>query len=66
MAEKIATAAPLAVQATIAAAKDALELSEKQAFAKLDQHLQPLLKTQDLQEGVDAMLERRAPRFEGK
>lgn len=66
LAEKIATAAPLAVQATIAAAKDALELGEKQAFAKLDQHLQPLLKTQDLQEGVDAMLERRAPRFEGK
>ena len=66
LAEKIATAAPLAVQATIAAAQDALELGEKQAFTKLDQHLQPLLKTQDLQEGVDAMLERRAPRFEGK
>lgn len=66
LAERIATAAPLAVQATLAAAKDAIELGETIAFEKLNQHLQPLLSTSDVQEGVVAMLERRAPHFKGQ
>lgn len=66
LANSIATAAPLAVQATLSAAKDALEMSETEAFKHLNQHLMPLLGTSDVQEGVYAMLERRAPRFQGK
>lgn len=66
LARSIAMAAPLAVQATIAAAKDALEMSEDEAFKQLHRHLMPLLGTSDEQEGVDAMLERRTPHFQGK
>lgn len=66
LAESIALAAPLAVQATLAAAKDAIELGENNSFEKLNQHLQPLLSTSDVQEGVLAMLERRAPNFKGQ
>ncbi len=66
LANRIANAAPLAVQATIAAAKDAIEMNETEAFKRLDQHLMPLLSTSDVTEGVNAMLERRVPRFKGK
>lgn len=63
--ERIAKAAPLAVQATLAAAKDAIELGEQQAFQNLDQHLKPLLSSNDVQEGVLAMLQKRPPQFTG-
>lgn len=66
IAESIAQAAPLAVQATLAAAQDALKHGPTYAFEHLNDHLQPLLKTQDVQEGVMAMLQRRAPNFQGK
>lgn len=66
LAQSIASAAPLAVQATLAAAKDATEISEQHAFIKLIDHLTPLLTTEDAQEGVRSMLERRAPQFKGR
>lgn len=66
LANRIALAAPLAVQATLAAAKDAMAMGELQAFEQLDQHLKPLLATQDVKEGVNAMIEKREPRFVGK
>ena len=66
LAEHIAQAAPLAVQATLASAKEAAEQGAETAFAHLQQHLTPLLKTQDVQEGVMAMLQRRAPEFKGR
>jgi len=66
LAEHIAQAAPLAVQATLASAKEGAEQGTETAFAHLQQHLTPLLKTQDLQEGVMAMLQRRAPEFKGR
>lgn len=66
LAEHVAQAAPLAVQATLAAAKDAVSSNEQQAFQNLNQHLQPLLSTEDVQEGVMAMIQRRAPNFQGK
>ena len=61
LAEHIAQAAPLAVQATLASAKEAAEHGTEMAFSHLQQHLTPLLTTQDVQEGVMAMLQRRAP-----
>lgn len=66
LAERIAQAAPLAVQATLASAKEAAEQGAETAFSNLQQHLTPLLKTQDVKEGVMAMLQRRAPQFKGQ
>ena len=66
LAERIAQAAPLAVKATLASAKEAAEQGAETAFAHLQQRLTPLLKTQDVQEGVIAMLQRRAPEFKGQ
>ena len=66
LAERIAQAAPLAVQATLASAKEAAEHGAETAFSNLQQHLSPLLNTQDVQEGVMAMLQRRAPEFKGQ
>ena len=66
LAERISQAAPLAVQATLASAKEATEQGAEVAFAHLHAHLAPLLITQDIQEGVMAMLEKRAPKFKGQ
>ena len=66
LAERIAQAAPLAVQATLASAKEAAEHGTEMAFSHLQQHLTPLLTTQDVQEGVMAMLQRRTAQFKGQ
>ena len=66
LAEHIAQAAPLAVQATLASAKEAAEHGAELAFSNLQQQLAPLLKTQDAQEGVMAMLQRRTAQFKGR
>ena len=66
LAERIVQAAPLAVQATLASAKEAAEHGAEIAFSNLQKHLSPLLNTQDVQEGVMAMLQRRAPEFKGQ
>lgn len=66
LAERIAQAAPLAVQAALKSAHQAFLQSPEAAFANLQSLLTPLLRSQDAQEGVVAMLERRAPNFKGK
>ncbi|BCU65574.1 hypothetical protein F941_00794 [Acinetobacter bouvetii DSM 14964 = CIP 107468] len=66
LAEHICRAAPLAVQATLASAQEAALHGPETAFAQLQQHLNPLLHSQDAQEGVMAMLQRRAPQFKGQ
>lgn len=66
LAQAIAQAAPLAVQATLASAQQAVTQGADAAFKQLNQHLQPLLHTHDVQEGVLAMLERRSAHFKGE
>lgn len=66
LAERIAQAAPLAVQATLKSAHQAFLQSPEAAFANLQELLSPLLGSQDAQEGVMAMLQRRAPQFKGR
>ena len=64
-AERIAQAAPLAVRAVLKSAREGQE-SPEQAFANFHQYVQPLFSSEDVQEGVRAMLERRLPQFQGK
>lgn len=66
LAEQICRAAPLAVQATLASAQEGVIQGPEAAFARLQQHLQPLLSSEDAQEGMQAMLQRRDPHFTGK
>ena len=66
LAEQICRAAPLAVQATLASAQEGVIQGPEAAFARLQQHLQPLLSSEDAQEGMLAMLQHRDPHFTGK
>lgn len=49
---------PLAVKATLASAREAINEGYEVAFKQLQSHLQPLLTTEDVQEGVFAMLQK--------
>jgi enoyl-CoA hydratase/carnithine racemase len=66
LAEHVSQAAPLAVKATLASAREAINEGYEVAFKQLQNHLQPLLTTEDVQEGVFAMLQKRPPVFKGK
>jgi enoyl-CoA hydratase/carnithine racemase len=66
IAQEICIAAPLAVQALLASATDGVTLGQMVAFEKMDNYLKPLFESEDAQEGVRAMLERRLPQFKGK
>lgn len=66
LAERIAQAAPLAVQAALQSAQQAFLQNPQVAFANLQSLLSPLLVSEDAREGVMAMIERRMPKFKGK
>jgi len=66
IAERVASAAPLAVQATLKSAQQAFLQSPEFAFEQLQDLLTPLLNSADAREGAQAMLERRPPRFKGE
>ena len=65
LAEHVAQAAPLAVKATLASAREAINEGYEVAFKQLQSHLQPLLTTEDVQEGVLPCC-KRPPVFKGK
>ena len=66
LADTIAEQAPLGVYATLASARHALPGSEAEAAARLHADLAPLTRSEDMQEGLRAFLERRPGRFRGR
>ncbi|HUP92213.1 MAG TPA: crotonase/enoyl-CoA hydratase family protein [Solimonas sp.] len=65
MAERIAARAPLAVYASLKSSRIAIEQGELAAAARLLPDLMPLMKSQDVQEGVRSFIERREAQFKG-
>lgn len=66
IAKDICISAPLAVRALLASATDAVTQGQTAAFEKMNRYLMPLFESQDAQEGVSAMLEKRPPQFKGQ
>jgi enoyl-CoA hydratase len=66
LAEVIARQAPLGVYATLASSRYALPDEETTAAKRLLPDLQPLMKSDDMQEGLRAFMERRPGSFKGR
>ena len=66
LAEVVAAQAPLGVFATLASSRGALPATEASAAARLLADLQPLLQSDDVQEGLRAFGQRRPGAFTGK
>jgi enoyl-CoA hydratase/carnithine racemase len=66
LAEAIAAQAPMGVYATLASSRFALPAAEAAAAARLLPDLQPLMASDDVQEGLRAFVERRPGRFRGR
>jgi enoyl-CoA hydratase/carnithine racemase len=66
IAEVIAAQAPLGVYATLASSRGALPAEEAAAAGRLFADLQPLMASEDMQEGLRAFMQRRPGAFRGK
>ncbi len=66
IAETIAAQAPIGVYATLKSARLVRSQGEPAAFARLLPDLIPIMKTEDVQEGLRAFMERRPGKFAGK
>jgi len=65
LADVVAQQAPLGVYATLASSRGALPEAEAGAAKRLLPDLQPLMKSDDMQEGLRAFMERRPGAFKG-
>lgn len=65
-AERIAKAAPLAIKATLHSAFQARDEGDAAALSKLNELLFTLIKSDDVREGVMAMMQKREPLFKGR
>jgi enoyl-CoA hydratase/carnithine racemase len=66
LAEVVAAQAPLGVFATLASSRAALPNAERTAADRLMPDLQPIMKSDDVQEGLRAFMERRPGVFKGR
>ncbi|GHG63207.1 crotonase/enoyl-CoA hydratase family protein [Comamonas sp. JC664] len=66
LAARIASKAPLAIQATLESARAAVLEGERAAAAKLLPAIQQLATTEDAQEAISAFFEKRPPTFRGR
>ncbi len=66
LAEVVAAQAPLGVYATLASSRMALPESEREAAARLLPDLVPIMRSDDVQEGLRAFMQRRPGSFQGK
>lgn len=65
IAATIAVQAPLGVMATLASARLTRARGEQAAFERLLPDLLPLMKSEDVKEGIESFIERREARFKG-
>ena len=65
LAQTVAAQAPLGVQATLASARLARTQGEVAAIHRLLEDLKPLMSSEDVAEGLQSFLERRAAKFKG-
>ena len=66
LADVVAAQAPLGVYATLASSRAAIPAAEVAAGRQLMPDLVPIMKTEDVQEGLRAFIERRPGSFQGK
>jgi enoyl-CoA hydratase/carnithine racemase len=66
IAENIAAQAPLGVQASLASGRIARVQGDKAAIARLLPDLMPIMRSEDVKEGVQSFVERRPARFVGR
>jgi len=66
IAETIAAQAPLGVYASLRSSRIAQDAGMQAAFNVLLRDLQPLLASEDVQEGIQSFIERREAVFKGK
>jgi enoyl-CoA hydratase/carnithine racemase len=66
LAERIAANAPLAVEESLAIARQAFDHDETALRAMMDRASVRLLATEDLEEGVTAFLQKRKPQWKGR
>lgn len=66
LAQTIAAQAPLGVYATLKSARTARLQGESAAIARLLPDLQPLMQSQDVEEGIQSFIDRRTAVFKGK
>jgi enoyl-CoA hydratase len=65
LAERIATAAPLGVQASLQSARNAWLNGEQSELAEIYRRLATVMRSEDVQEGVRSFVERRKAKFVG-